>query len=1225
MTLSRMFRGFSQRELWLYTLILLLALFTRFWLLGERVMSHDESLHTRYAYNLYADGSFQHTPLMHGPILFHATAFFYFLFGDSDFTARIYTAALGVLVVLMPALFRPWLGRSGALLASFLLLISPVTLYYHRYIRHDTPSIFFALLLIYAVLMYLNGPLRARRRRHWLLLVAFAMIGNLGSKETAFIYIALVGSFLFLYWLTRLAQMRWQLPGRIVFNFFIVAVLFGALAALGLVVLLTVVPLQSTLTAGAETGWLATIEARTLLVGAGILLAGLLAVLLLPLRRVFRNAGLGPRHRDVLLVCALALVVCGGLLLVESVSHSAPQITDEPVEPLIPGEEAANTVNVVQHLPLIIAWAGAAFTLLALFVSRRRGWWNALQRFPELDLIIVIGSLILPWATPFLIAMTGAEATDYSQQGITRALLALLPLLAVSVGLGLAWDWRRWLPCALLFYAVFVFFFTTMMTNFNGLATGLVGSLGYWLEQQGVRRGNQPQYYYVGVLLPVYEFLPMLGSALAMTTGLGVFWRRRRQQLEAQQPSEEPPAPRQRNAQRLHRLPFLLLLAWWAVLGLFGYTIAGEKMPWLTTHLTLPLILLAAWYFGRVFDALDLARLRRGGWLALLLLPLLGVTLFQVLQPLWAGGGIFAGLEQQQLARTGSWLGVLVVSIAILAGLYRIAQRFGWQHFRRLFAVSIFALLALLTARAALRASFINHDLASEYLVYAHAAPAVKTVLQQLEDTSLRVADGKGMVFAYDNLVSWPYSWYFRDFSNARYVGDNPTRQVLDDVQAVVLGAGNLGAFEPLLEDRFYRFEYIRMWWPMQDYFGMTAARIANFLDFSPENTQAANLRQAVFDIWWARDYSELGRQQERSYALEQWPIADRMVLFLRKDTAARIWDLGVGDGSVLNPLAEVPPNLCNENWQALEAHTVFGSAGSGPGQLQRPIGLAVSADGRIAVSEEFNNRISLFTLDGEFLGSLAATGEEALLERPGGLRFGADDNLYVADTWNYRIQVLGPEGASLRNWGIPGLYGIEAQTEPVAGLWGPRDLVQDAEGQVYVADTGNKRIRVYSAQGEWLRDIGRGGSGPGELDEPGGLALHPDGRLFIADTWNRRISVFDRDGSFREQFPLSAWYGDQGNRPYIALDVPRDLLYVGDPDAGRVLVLDTAGNCLGSFGEPGGDFPAGNRIGTVAGMAVDAQGGVWLADSGSSRILGFPTFPLEPAPVEGVWPPSGP
>jgi pimeloyl-ACP methyl ester carboxylesterase len=60
------------------------------------LMSHDESLHTTYSFNLYKKGDFQHTPLMHGPVLFHMTALMYFFFGDSDFSARLYPAIMGV-------------------------------------------------------------------------------------------------------------------------------------------------------------------------------------------------------------------------------------------------------------------------------------------------------------------------------------------------------------------------------------------------------------------------------------------------------------------------------------------------------------------------------------------------------------------------------------------------------------------------------------------------------------------------------------------------------------------------------------------------------------------------------------------------------------------------------------------------------------------------------------------------------------------------------------------------------------------------------------------------------------------------------------------------------------------------------------------------------------------------------------------------------------------------
>src|SRR3954470_10681805 len=112
-----------------YMALFVLAILTRFVNLGARVMSHDESLHTYYSWRLETAGDYQHTPLMHGPILFHVTALMYFLFGDSDFTARLYPAILGVILVMMPPLlFKRWLGRWGALLASVMFLISPLLL-----------------------------------------------------------------------------------------------------------------------------------------------------------------------------------------------------------------------------------------------------------------------------------------------------------------------------------------------------------------------------------------------------------------------------------------------------------------------------------------------------------------------------------------------------------------------------------------------------------------------------------------------------------------------------------------------------------------------------------------------------------------------------------------------------------------------------------------------------------------------------------------------------------------------------------------------------------------------------------------------------------------------------------------------------------------------------------------------------------------------------------------
>jgi DNA-binding beta-propeller fold protein YncE len=416
---------------------------------------------------------------------------------------------------------------------------------------------------------------------------------------------------------------------------------------------------------------------------------------------------------------------------------------------------------------------------------------------------------------------------------------------------------------------------------------------------------------------------------------------------------------------------------------------------------------------------------------------------------------------------------------------------------------------------------------------------------------------------------------------------------------------------EPLLEDRYYRFEYIRMWWPDQEYFYLSAQRVLNTFDFSPENTQAALIRRGMFDIWWNRDYTRYGEAISKDYSLQNWPVSERFFLWVRKDVAAQVWNLGTGEGTVLNPLENQPVNVCTTNWQQRSADVVFAA-----GQalvMNHPLDIAVDDENdRVYVAEEFNNRISIFDKNGSYLNAIqGGTDDFAGFNRPNGVSVAPDNNLYVADTWNFTIREFANQGESLVNsWGQPGQFGALADVEPVDGFWGPRDVEVDANGNVYVADTGNKRVRVYDAEGNYLRDIGSAGSELGQLDEPSGLAIdNENGLLYVADTWNRRVSVFNLEGVPQFAFDVRGWYEDLGNRPYLALDPQRHVLYVTDPDAGRVLVYDGQGNCIGSFGQPS-DTPANNsQFNTVGGIAVDAEGNVYVADSGAARVLKFAPF----------------
>ena len=163
----------------------------RLWDLGSRAMHHDESLHAFYSWQLYNGGGFQHTPMMHGPLQFEANAAIFFVFGDSDVSARLLYALMGAALVALPFFFRHRLGRPGALAVAVLLTFSPVMLYFSRFARNDILMAVWTLGLVIAMWRYIDeGKSRYLYISSALLALAFA------TKETVFILAAILGLFL---------------------------------------------------------------------------------------------------------------------------------------------------------------------------------------------------------------------------------------------------------------------------------------------------------------------------------------------------------------------------------------------------------------------------------------------------------------------------------------------------------------------------------------------------------------------------------------------------------------------------------------------------------------------------------------------------------------------------------------------------------------------------------------------------------------------------------------------------------------------------------------------------------------------------------------------------------------------------------------------------------------------------------------------------------------------
>jgi RHS repeat-associated protein len=271
-----------------------------------------------------------------------------------------------------------------------------------------------------------------------------------------------------------------------------------------------------------------------------------------------------------------------------------------------------------------------------------------------------------------------------------------------------------------------------------------------------------------------------------------------------------------------------------------------------------------------------------------------------------------------------------------------------------------------------------------------------------------------------------------------------------------------------------------------------------------------------------------------------------------------------------------------------------FGKSGTESGQFKEPSGIAVNASGDTYVLDTGNNRVQEFGPEGKFLRKFGASGTgNGELKAPEGIAVDAGGKVWVADTGNNRVEEFSETGGYLAQFG---------STET---LKAPQGIAVDSEGNIWVADTGNSRVREWAKEegSETFyvrRTFGTAGTGEEQFKEPQGIAIGAEGNVYVADTGNSRVDEWSAKGKFVRKFASEGTGTDQLKAPHS----------VATDSEGHVWVADTANNRLEEFSATGTFMQTVAKEGTgegqlkgPKGIAIDLERNAWVADTANSRV----------------------
>ena len=301
--------------------------------------------------------------------------------------------------------------------------------------------------------------------------------------------------------------------------------------------------------------------------------------------------------------------------------------------------------------------------------------------------------------------------------------------------------------------------------------------------------------------------------------------------------------------------------------------------------------------------------------------------------------------------------------------------------------------------------------------------------------------------------------------------------------------------------------------------------------------------------------------------------------------------------------------------------------ARAGGATIAPPWGVAVTSSGDLIISETALHRIRRVSATTNLITTVAGTGQSgfsgdgspaltAALNNPVGVAADSAGNIYFADTSNDRIRKVSAATGLISTVAGNGLKGFAGDNGLAvnASLWEPIGIAVDGDGNLFVADTANNRVRKIAAATGIITTVVSG------LNFPYGVAVDVAGNVYVADTYNfriRKVAAGTGVVSTVAGNGVRGFGGDNGPATAASLDYAYGVhvdaagnIYVSDTTNYRIRRIDAATNVIttiagnGQRGFAGDDGPATSaRLADPVTLSIDAAGNIFIVDTFNYRV----------------------